>query len=628
MSDNANLSARYHNGSISPRSEGSVCITDDGTACECSSPASSTPPCTQYGSEMIVSDEQSNGGCDECDTPHSGTHEELGELHSSYTRTPMSRLRSTKTVLTRRAGEWMQTRLAGLTLPMFCAEKIVIFSTLSLEPPDEFRGVWHFICPHHQHLSLVAAERHVVNSAVAVLIFCDTMADDQMQDALDLAQSICTSDHEACLAPPIILLHHSMAPELHPEVPELEKFDRAALSEMLSVGIDDIIPTELSGLKLAAEVCSRIVQHRRLARNRRDQMTKRSSAYHRFIQTTERVHDFVWEYLRLRLRTAIPRIDGSIKAGLPEAVAGFLVREKLGKGGMGTVHRLVDPTAANSTQALKVLKKEKLTNFYGIASLKRLISISLLLSTETNAHPNIGKFYEVYHTADRILFRMEDAGQINLFTLLGAGPPLLPQGASSIIKQCIDGLHHMHTKVNVVHRDVKPENLLISERANVYIVKYIDFDISRRLTPGQLVFGLFGTFPFFAPEASDSVLYDAYAADVWSLGVTFLEVLCGTSILKKALSLPTAWSGACLEEREVNDRCGMEMIGAYFTEPGSVVKVLECNLVSGLASMMEDARTLLEGMLNVVAEDRWAMPRILEASTHIFCPGVTPEGSS
>ncbi len=93
--------------------------------------------------------------------------------------------------------------------------------------------------------------------------------------------------------------------------------------------------------------------------------------------------------------------------------------------------------------------------------------------------------------------------------------------------------------LRVCHRDVKPENILVTEPPDAEpLVKLTDFDLAVAQAPGERCRRPCGTMPFTAPEVVLEQSYCGFAADVWSMAVVVLEVQCGLHVLESATGLP------------------------------------------------------------------------------------------
>jgi len=95
-----------------------------------------------------------------------------------------------------------------------------------------------------------------------------------------------------------------------------------------------------------------------------------------------------------------------------------------------------------------------------------------------------------------------------------------------MISQCADALDHLHRKANVAHRDLKTENIIFSETESGYQIKVADFGLASVCGSGTVCYSRCGTFVFLAPEEVLEDSYNACIADVWSMGIIFLEILC------------------------------------------------------------------------------------------------------
>jgi serine/threonine protein kinase len=414
-----------------------------------------------------------------------------------------------------------------------------------------------------------------------------------------------------------------MAPELRATADDSEA-EFEAWSKAVNAGIDDVIIGEPSGMRLVCEVRSRIIQQTHNANALNDKVNDRRELLKHVCDLEDVIYDIVWDYLRIRLRTDIPGIDEDIGPGMPDTINDLIVGQKLGEGSFGVVCRLVHPRNihVSAGEVLKMMVKSPLTNFHGIASLKRQLGVMRLLSSQMHEHPNIAQFYEVYHTETHILFRMEDGGPLDLYKRLVLREenemPIGLQKVFSVLQQCMDGLCHMHTAVEIVHRDLKPENIIVSETSTSITVKYADFDTTQEAKPGTICRGTIGTFPFMAPEVVLERKYNPYPADIWSLAIVFLEIVCRLSILKKALSLPRPRKDISHAEKVKIEKLTMEKILTFFANASNVGMMLEKHIRQELVDIQEDVQYLFEGMLNVSATERWTAADVVEVRHQRF----------
>ena len=102
------------------------------------------------------------------------------------------------------------------------------------------------------------------------------------------------------------------------------------------------------------------------------------------------------------------------------------------------------------------------------------------------------------------------------------------QTAKIIFKQLIKGLQYIHKK-NIVHRDIKLDNVLI-DLTNT--IKICDFGVSRILQEGDVMYEHCGTPAYIAPEIFKDEGYEGFACDIWSAGVTLYYMLAGVQPFK------------------------------------------------------------------------------------------------
>ena len=111
-----------------------------------------------------------------------------------------------------------------------------------------------------------------------------------------------------------------------------------------------------------------------------------------------------------------------------------------------------------------------------------------------------------------------------LFKVLAAKKRFIERDVKFYIAQIIHGIGYLHSK-NIIHRDLKAENLMLDE--NGYI-KIIDFGLAKMLSPNELASTVCGTPEYFAPELMSD---QGYSRDVdwWAVGILIYEMLCGNT---------------------------------------------------------------------------------------------------
>merc|ERR1712113_1331064 len=101
----------------------------------------------------------------------------------------------------------------------------------------------------------------------------------------------------------------------------------------------------------------------------------------------------------------------------------------------------------------------------------------------------------------------------------------------------VEVITYLHNGPHVCHRDVKPENILVNDLEERILIKIADFDLALVQDSNTRCSTSCGTVPFTAPEVQLACEYNGFSADVWSLGIVLLEILCSVRILETVLKL-------------------------------------------------------------------------------------------
>eukprot|EP00842_Homolaphlyctis_polyrhiza_P006498 jgi/Hompol1/684/HPOL_000805-RA len=221
-------------------------------------------------------------------------------------------------------------------------------------------------------------------------------------------------------------------------------------------------------------------------------------------------------------------------------VGNYTVGKVIGEGSFGKVklarHKLTGQQASitrHSTLIQKPLSVLHLT--YGsyptavaIKIVDKIHAPALVREIETwrqMRHPNIAQLYEVLCSESKIYMVMEYCDGGEMFDYIVKHGRLDDQGPECrrIFKQIIDAVTACHEK-NFVHRDLKLENILMTEDLDV---KLIDFGFTRDYENTKLLDTYCGSSAYAAPEIVTGKKYSGVEADVWSLGVILFTLVCG-----------------------------------------------------------------------------------------------------
>jgi calcium-dependent protein kinase len=174
------------------------------------------------------------------------------------------------------------------------------------------------------------------------------------------------------------------------------------------------------------------------------------------------------------------------------------------------------------TRASKIFKKSELSE-EDLNSKSMLMEIEIL---KTLDHPNVLKVYEYFEDSDNFYIVMEYCEGGDVFEKLMQTKTFTERYAARVIRFVLKGLCYLHSK-HVVHRDIKLENLLItnSDNYNEFSIKIIDFNISTRKREKK-IHGAFGTTDYMAPEVFRGI-YDE-KCDLWSCGVILYLMVSGS----------------------------------------------------------------------------------------------------
>lgn len=196
----------------------------------------------------------------------------------------------------------------------------------------------------------------------------------------------------------------------------------------------------------------------------------------------------------------------------------YSLLHKLGEGGMADVYLAVD-TILNREVAVKILRGDLAHDPVAVLRFKREATAALALN-----HPNIVQVYDVGEENGMHYIVMEYIRGITLKQLIAKRGALDKQESVDIMKQLTSAMVHAH-KNNVVHRDIKPQNVLIKDDGTV---KLSDFGIALAQNAAQLTQAdsVLGSVHYLAPELARGEAASEQS-DIYALGIVFYEMLVG-----------------------------------------------------------------------------------------------------
>jgi serine/threonine protein kinase len=229
-----------------------------------------------------------------------------------------------------------------------------------------------------------------------------------------------------------------------------------------------------------------------------------------------------------------PNLAANPSTNLPPEFAShpqYEVLRELGRGGMGVVF-LARNKLMDRLEVLKVVNKALLDRPGAVERFLREIRAAARLN-----HANVVAAYSAVQSGEWLAFAMEYVEGADLAKLVQRQGPLPVARACDYIQQAAVGLQHAYEK-EMVHRDIKPQNLILARQGDRHVVKVLDFGLAK-VTRGKNEDtaltddgAMLGTPDYVAPEQTLDAANADIRADIYSLGCTFYYLLTGAPPFK------------------------------------------------------------------------------------------------
>jgi serine/threonine-protein kinase len=296
-------------------------------------------------------------------------------------------------------------------------------------------------------------------------------------------------------------------------------------------------------------------------------------------------------------RIEILRVEASNARKLGQ----YTLKQRLGSGGMGEVY-LAEHVLLRRPCAVKLIRPDRTTDSNSLLRFEREVQ-----ATATLTHPNTVQIFDYGHAEDgTFYYAMEYLPGLNLEELVKRHGPLPPERAIHLLRQVCGALHEAHA-AGLIHRDIKPNNVITCARGGLHdVAKLLDFGLVRwhgagggdNLTQEGAVTG---TPAYMSPEQADGKKDLGARSDIYSLGAVAYYLLTGQPPFVRPTPLQTLIAHVC------DPAAPLDQLRADVPADLQAV-VLRCQ-EKDPARRFPDARSLDTGLASCHAAGLWTEDR-------------------
>ena len=200
-------------------------------------------------------------------------------------------------------------------------------------------------------------------------------------------------------------------------------------------------------------------------------------------------------------------------------ISEFEFKEKIGIGKFGIVRRGVHKSTKRKV-AIKFINKTKMTNQ------DRILLTNEIDILTTIRHPSLISLYEIIDYYDTCYIITEYVHGVDLYTYAEDKNYKIPEFRIVSIIQQLSCANYYLSYFGIIHRDIKPEHLLLDDKYEEPTIKLIDFGLADILFPKEKSCAQFGTIGYAAPEVLKGIPYNK-TSDIWSIGILIYLFIIG-----------------------------------------------------------------------------------------------------